>query len=154
MIKPKPQKRAEALQPLSREHHHGLLFCWKVRTGLKKGVEVKRIKKYADWFFKNHIIPHFKTEEKYVFTVLEETDDLIKKALAQHRKILRLFKSKEDLEKNLTLLEECLEAHIRFEERTLFNRIQEVASTEQLKQIELVHADEKFEDNLTDPFWE
>ncbi|WP_241739476.1 hypothetical protein [Aestuariibaculum marinum] len=32
----KPLKRHKALQPLSREHHYGLLLTWKIRTGFKK----------------------------------------------------------------------------------------------------------------------
>ena len=35
---PKPQKRHKALQPLSREHHHGLLLSWKIRTGFSKDI--------------------------------------------------------------------------------------------------------------------
>ena len=55
----KPQKRHKALQPLSREHHHGLLLSWKIRAGFSENIGPKRIKVYADWFFKNHLIPHF-----------------------------------------------------------------------------------------------
>jgi hypothetical protein len=47
----KPLKRHAALQPLSREHHHGLLLGWKIRTGLSNGAPLERIKAYADWFF-------------------------------------------------------------------------------------------------------
>jgi len=43
-MKTVPIKRSIALQPLSREHHHGLLLCWKIRTGLKKGIDIDRIK--------------------------------------------------------------------------------------------------------------
>jgi len=89
-----PLKRHVGLQPLSREHHHGLLLCWKIRTGLKKGIEEERIKKYADWFFKHHLLPHFEAEEKYVFPILDAEDSRIKKALAQHRRLKRLFVSK------------------------------------------------------------
>ena len=59
---PKPQKRHKALQPLSREHHHGLLLSWKIRSGFSKNIEPKRIRTYADWFFKTHLIPHFEME--------------------------------------------------------------------------------------------
>jgi len=44
--------------------------------------------------------------------------------------------------------------HIRFEERILFGEIQKIATVEQLQSIEFNHSDEKFVDNLTDPFWE
>lgn len=45
---PKPIKRHTALKPLSREHHHGLLLSWKIREGLKRNIEIPRIKKYID----------------------------------------------------------------------------------------------------------
>ena len=47
----KPLKRHKALQPLSRDHHHGLLLSWKIRSGFKKNIDVERIKVYADWFY-------------------------------------------------------------------------------------------------------
>lgn len=149
-----PIKRHIGLQPLSREHHHGLLLCWKIRTGLKKGIEEERIKKYVNWFFFHHLLPHFEAEEKYVFTLLDAEDARIKKALAQHRRLKRLFGSKKELNKNLHRIEETLEEHIRFEERTLFNAIQSVASIEQLQELQDLHEELPFADNLSDPFWE
>lgn len=150
----KPLKRHQALQPLSREHHHGLQLCWKIRTGFKKNIEIVRIRQYAVWFYENYLLPHFEIEEKYIFPVLDKDNDLIKKALSEHRKIRRLFQAETDLYKNLNLIEELLERHIRFEERVLFNQIQSVATDEQLQQIQLYHSDVKFADNLTDVFWE
>jgi len=150
----KPIKRSEFLKPLSREHHHGLLFCWKIRTGIKKNVEVSRIKKYSDWFYQNYLVPHFEVEEKYVFPILGNDNELIKKAISEHRKMKQLFESTAEFEKNCSLIQEELEAHIRFEERVLFGEIQKIATAEQLLSIEFNHSDEKFVDNLTDPFWE
>ena len=54
----------------------------------------------------------------------------------------------------MSLIEEELEKHIRFEERVLFNVIQSAASSEQLLQIEIDCADKSFYENLSDPFWE
>ena len=150
----KPIKRSEFLKPLSREHHHGLLFCWKIRAGIKKDVEVSRIKEYADWFYKNYLIPHFEVEEKYVFPILGNENGLIEKAVSEHRSLQRLFESTTEFQKNLNLIEEELEIHIRFEERILFGEIQKFATAEQLQTIQLNHSDEKFVDNMTDPFWE
>jgi hypothetical protein len=150
----KPIKRSEFLKLLSIEHHHGLLFCWKIRAGIKKDVEVSRIKKYADWFYQNYLIPHFEVEEKYVFTILGNENELIKKAVSEHRRLKRLFESTTEFQKNIGLIEEELEGHIRFEERILFGEIQKFATAEQLQSIQVNHSDEKFVDNLTDPFWE
>ena len=149
-----PIKRNEFLKPISREHHHGLLLCWKIRTGLKKNVAPERIKKYVDWFFEHHLLPHFEIEELYIFPILSNEHELVKKALSEHRRLARLCNSKNELLKNLNLIEEELESHIRFEERVLFNEIQEVANKTQLEFIKESHSENNFVDNTNDPFWE
>lgn len=149
----KIQKRHKALQNLSREHHHGLLLSWKIRTGFNKNIEVNRIKRYADWFFKTHLIPHFELEETHIFTILKSDNELVKKALSDHRRLKRLFTDKDGDTKTLNKIEEELEQHIRFEERVLFPEIQKVATAEQLSLIENIHQQDDFEDNLNDVFW-
>lgn len=150
----KPIKRHEALQPLSREHHHGLLLCWKIRQGFKKDIELARIKAYTDWFRIHYLNPHFEAEENYIFPVLGNENDLVKRALAEHRRLKRLFSQEKDLDIALNSIEEELDSHIRFEERVLFNEIQDVASAEQLAEIEKHHTGIQFSDNgWEDHFW-
>ncbi len=153
MISNRPLKRALELQPLSHDHHHGLQLCWKIRTGFSKQIEVERIKKYADWFFTNHLVPHFELEEKYIFTVLNPKNELVKQALTDHRRLKRLFKQTSDLEKALGHIEEELEKHIRFEERVLFPEIQIEATPIQLSKINEIHTHEAFVENNDDIFW-
>ncbi|QIH40140.1 hemerythrin domain-containing protein [Flavobacterium sp. Sr18] len=153
MISNKPLKRAPELQPLSHDHHHGLQLCWKIRTGFSKQIEPNRIKKYTDWFFKTHLKPHFELEEKHVFPILGAENELVKKALAEHRRLKRLFKQTTDLEKSLGLIEEELDAHIRFEERILFVEIQKIATQDQLAKIKEIHTEESFTEKDDDPFW-
>jgi len=153
MKEEKPIKRDKSLQPLSRGHHHSLLLCWKIRTGFSKGVTADRIKRYADWFFEYHIEPHFRQEEKHVFPILGASHDLVRKAVGEHRKLSRLFKDQDEIEKSLSLIEEMLESHIRFEERVLFNEIQKTASPLQLDMVTSLHADHNFVDNTEDEFW-
>lgn len=148
-----PQKRHKALQPLSREHHHGLLLAWKIRTGIKKNVEPKRIQKYALWFFNTHLIPHFKAEESYVFPVLKAKSSLVEKALNEHGMIKQLFEIDEMDYAILNEMADTLDNHIRFEERILFPEIQKQANEKQLSEIEKHHDSSRFEDNLTDEFW-
>ncbi|HEY8400873.1 MAG TPA: hemerythrin domain-containing protein [Cytophagaceae bacterium] len=152
--KSQPIKRHASIQPYSRDHHHGLLLCWKIRTGLSKPVEPSRIKEYADWFYTNHLLPHFEIEEKYIFPILGNEDKSVKRALSEHRKLKRLFESQNDIVKTLSLIEDDLENHIRFEERILFNQIQQVATPEQLAMIEQQHSVSEFKDNWHDKFWE
>ena len=153
MKKPRPIKRHDALKPLSRQHHFGLLFSWKIRKGFAKDIEIKRMQKYADWFYKTEIMPHFNAEEKHIFTILDNENEMIKRALKEHQRIKRLFKDTKDPKNSLSLLEKELQAHIRFEERILFNEIQKVATPAQLETIEKLHIDDTPKPEYNDPFW-
>jgi len=150
----KPIKRHEALKPFSRQHHFGLLFGWKIRKGFSKNISVERMEKFADWFYENEIIPHFEDEEKYLFPILEAGNELVARALKEHRRLKRLFEDKENVARSLQYLEEELDAHIRFEERVLFNEIQKVATPEQLAKVEEIHEEPAKVLEYEDPFWE
>ena len=149
----KPLKRIEELQDLSRDHHQGLLLCWKIRTGFQNEIETERMMTYVKWFWENYLEEHFKIEEKAVFPVLDSENKLVKTALADHRRIKRLIENEGDLTKRLNSVEEVLEKHIRFEERVLFNEIQKIATIEELKQIQEIHHQQKFIENTSDTFW-
>jgi len=150
----KPLKRHKSLQPFSREHHHTLLLSWKIRTGFHKNIDLQRIKTYVDWFYENHIKTHFDLEEKYIYPILDSDHEYIKKAIAEHRRLQRLFEDKSDIERSLSLLEEELEQHIRFEERVLFPEVQKFATEEQLRLIDQHHNEVGFQENIADRFWE
>lgn len=98
-------------------------------------------------------MPHFEFEEQYIFPILSEDAQLINRALLEHRELHQLFNTTENLTDTLTTLEEKLEQHIRFEERILFNKIQEIASPSQLAAVEAAHNAEVFEENRSDEFW-
>ena len=150
---PEPIKRHTALQPLSREHHHGLLLSWKIREGLKRNIEPARIKKYTEWFWENHLRQHFEFEELYIFPILGDKDKMVKRAKKEHGRLRRLFTSKKRVEINLSLIEEELVAHIRFEERILFNEIQKNATEEQLALLENSHQQASVTEVWEDEFW-
>ncbi len=148
----KPIKRHEALKAFSKDHHHGLLLCWKIREGLKRNIDLARIKAYANWFWENHLQQHFNEEEKYIFCILPADDALIIQALEQHKRLQNLFEETQHAPESLQSIQKELDEHIRYEERILFNKIQEVATEEQLNRILEVHKD-TFCDNWQDEFW-
>lgn len=148
----KPIKRHEALKPISREHHHGLLLCWKIRQGLSNDIAPERIKAYVDWFWDTHLKFHFEVEEKHVFPVLANDHPLVIQVLEEHKQIHALIESKQDVLETLKTLEKVLDDHIRFEERVLFNEIQNIATPAQLSEIDL-HHNEIFTDTWEDEFW-
>lgn len=150
----KPLKRHKALQPLSRQHHFGLLFSWKIRKGFSKNIEMTRLAAFTKWFYETEIVAHFEAEEKYVFTILNADHELIIRALEDHKIIRNLFEDEQNYSETLAALGDQLEQHIRFEERVLFKEIQEVATPEQLQKIEDIHQNLEASANYSDPFWE
>ncbi|MEX0884344.1 MAG: hemerythrin domain-containing protein [Cyclobacteriaceae bacterium] len=156
----KPLKRHPALVPLSQDHHFGLLLVWKIRKGLKKGLETKRILNYIDYYVREHLEPHFQLEEEHIFSFLAK-NDLMRKEVEQQHEDLRdllqqLDEGKEGLEALMEKFASDLETHIRFEERKLFQHMQL-----ELKEIELLEMEEsvsriheKTNEKWQDQFWE
>lgn len=156
----KPLKRHPALIPLSQDHHFGLLLGWKIRRGIKKEVETDRILRYLDYFVNSHLEPHFQLEEKHIFSFLAKNDLMRKEAENQHTDLRNTV---DDLlsgpESPLPLLEkfaEDLDAHIRFEERKLFQHMQVELTAEDLVELEqrVKQIHEKNKENWKDQFWE
>lgn len=156
----KPLKRHPALIPLSRDHHSGLLLCWKIRTGFRKEVKEERMADYTAYFFEQQLVPHFKLEEKEIFSCLPEQDPLRQEAEAQHKELYgmgsRLKEAGGDKKELLNSFEQALDRHIRFEERQLFMHIQDQLGEEKLevlgKRVEALHSEEP--DRWEDRFWE
>ena len=146
-------KRHEALVQLSRDHHFGLLLCWKLKEGLKREVSVERMEKYISLFYVQNLKPHFAEEEETIFKVLGEEHPLIKEAISQHRTFRKMiedgFKSPEEVETFRALLE----LHIRTEEREIFPEIEKRATDEQLEKILKLDHPELKEPVYDDIFW-
>ena len=137
MEETKPIKRSKELAPLSREHHDGLLFAWKIKQGLENGTSIETICNYTRWFWSNHIKPHFKDEERVLVRFLPEDNSLVQQMIKEHAQIRDLIISldKEPDSSSLQLLAEFINNHIRFEERKLFAYAEEVLTPEQLGEI-------------------
>lgn len=151
----KPIKRHDSLQSLSREHHQGLLLCWKIKTGLKKNIDKSRINRYCDYYYEVYLLPHFEEEEKHIFPVLGFDNEHVKQALEEHKELKKLFAAIHADADAVLLekIEEKLENHIRFEERVLFNEIQEVATKADWDKINKAHQHEAEQECWSDRFW-
>ena len=155
IIATKPIKRSRELSPLSRDHHESLLFVWKIKQGLKYGINTDTIAAYCNWFLQNHLKTHFKIEENQLSKILPMDHPMMIKMFDDHRaienKILQLqeYPSTYGLER----LAQVVGYHVRFEEREMFNYIEEIASPEQLKELELSHITEKPSVQWKFQFW-
>jgi iron-sulfur cluster repair protein YtfE (RIC family) len=153
-----PIKRHKAMVSFSKDHHFALLLVWKIRQGLKKNIDAKRISKYVEFFFNEDLIKHFTDEETLLFIYLPEDDPLRKTAEADHQNIYRIVKAIQENNSSSSLLLEladALEQHIRFEERTLFNQLQKNIGIEAMEVIEkrLSPGDGNLDAKWDDHFW-
>ncbi|GAL85157.1 hypothetical protein MYP_2386 [Sporocytophaga myxococcoides] len=117
---------------LKNEHHVIFELCYRIRVGLYQKVQTKRIKIYADLFYHEYLKPHFELEEQYIFSVFEKDNLLVKRAVSEHRKLKRLFENGDNIEGSLSLIEEVLEKHLRFEEHVLFTSLMEKTESKKI----------------------
>ena len=147
-----PIKRSPQLAPLSREHHDGLLFAWKIKQGLENKTPVDTLRSYSLWYWRHHIKPHFFQEEKILIPYLPDHHPMAVRLKEEHDHIRELILGldEEGDTRTLMILADLVSAHIRFEERELFNYLEEILTPEKLNAIFL-----KLEEHpLKDVEWE
>lgn len=141
MEKPKPIKRSKAFVQFSRDHHFGLLLVWRIRQDLTKGTAISGINHYIYEFFIDDLQLHFKEEEELMFCKLDTDDPFRIQAENEHKAICQMMATIQANNADTTLLHQfadLLEAHIRFEERTLFNHLQQHMTQEE-QEVLLLH---------------
>jgi hemerythrin-like domain-containing protein len=152
----KPIRRSKQLTPLSKEHHDGLLFAWKIKQGLKNGADIKLIASYVQWFWKNHLQEHFREEEEILAPHLPGNNELLKQMTEQHQEIESMIHINENIaDENLLLnLALLIDDHIRFEERKLFPYAEKIIPEKELNIIyEKLLKEPKQCERWTTEFW-
>ncbi|HVS93802.1 MAG TPA: hemerythrin domain-containing protein [Mucilaginibacter sp.] len=156
-MKQQPIKRSEYIIALSRDHHTSLLFCWKIKEGLKKNVPGDNILRYINFFWTQHLKEHFKEEEALLFSRADDT--LSRRGKSEHlmleRRINYLKDNKDDAQAYLEFTDMLIK-HIRFEERELFPHLEAKLPEATLKQVgEYLIAQHSIPkaDDYRDEFW-
>jgi hemerythrin len=132
----KPIKRSKAFVQFSKDHHFGLLLVWKIRQDLSEKTDAATITRYVLDFFTDSLQQHFKEEEDWIFSRIPPEDPMRRQAEDEHRKIYDMIASFQERgadESSLREFADFLEAHIRFEERSLFNYLQQKLTEEELE---------------------
>ena len=134
----KPIKRNPAIVTFLKDHHFALLLVWKIRQGLKKEIEPSRIINYVAHFFDTDLIFHFEEEETLLFSKLP-SDNLLRLQAEEEHKLIKFeidaLRKNSDDKMGIENFANILEKHIRFEERELFNYLQEIFSEDELSEI-------------------
>jgi len=152
----KPIKRSRQLTPLSKDHHDGLLFAWKIKQGLKNGTDIKLVAEYVQWFWKNHLEEHFREEEQILAPHLPANNELLKQMFDEHENIEAMVHINENIPDETLLgnLGKAIDDHIRFEERQLFPYAEKIIPEKELNVIYEQLAEEKVKCEKWAPeFW-
>lgn len=113
----------QVLERLSRQHHQALEFCQRIRRDLLEDVPLDQIHRYAKGYWQTYLEPHFQMEQHCLYPLLGPHNVRIKRAVAQQRRLSRLFHKETDLRRVLNQAEEELAAYVRFEQRALQREI-------------------------------
>jgi len=151
-----PVKRNENLIILSHEHHHGLVFC----SRLKKANQTDNdtLKRFVKDFWHNHLLRHFIDEEEILLPYLWE-NEITAQFLKEHEQIRKLvhmiIQGNGFTKENSLKLGELINNHIRFEERTMFPWLEDEAlTTEELAAVgEKLGNTEITAHHFTPEFW-
>ncbi|TDO26507.1 hemerythrin domain-containing protein [Sediminibacterium goheungense] len=128
-------KRHIALQPLSREHHSGLLLAQLLRNDMPnyKGMPADTAGKivYAKAYFQQTLLSHFEKEERIYEQcsgLTKELDTLLTEILAEHEALKQVFTQLDSVttrEDQLNEIGILLNDHIRKEEKQLFPMLEQ-----------------------------
>jgi len=144
--------RDKNLVPLSRQHQHALALC--VRIDRASPVPVSDLPAWQSEIaehFRTEIRVHFVAEEQFVFPAartFQELSPLVEELVDDHLWLRQQFAKAEERHLSSTEISEFaqrLSAHIRKEERQLFEQLQQLISKEELAKIG-AHLDQALKD--------
>jgi hypothetical protein len=124
-------KRIAALRDLSDDHHVALLLAQRCRRNpLGAWPDVMET-------FRGHIEPHFRIEEDHLVPALEALgeNELVTRIRKDHAAIRALVQAAEPDRAGIVRFGEMLEAHVRFEEREVFEETQHRLASSALRSI-------------------
>ncbi|QCR22476.1 hemerythrin domain-containing protein [Pontibacter sp. SGAir0037] len=155
-----PLKRDKSLVPLSREHHFGLLFCWKLRQGLQNGTDLEVLREYVQYFW-DHVLKAHCEEEEWLLNRLVPENETPRLQLEEEHHLLHeiidcICQGNRLTRELFEVLQQDLEEHIRWEERHLYPYLQAVTHSDQLEltgQL-LAHKHTDKQDSFPISFWE
>ncbi|HEY0751211.1 MAG TPA: hemerythrin domain-containing protein [Chitinophagaceae bacterium] len=154
-------QRAEALQPLSRQHKSALMACLLIRKGISKQAPLSVITDFLLKTWEEDIQPHFVEEEtkllpllnqypegkQYGDTILRD-HDLIRTGINHLRQEGVNYRLLGDLA-------DQIDQHVRYEERIVFQEMQSFLTTSELSKLNFEEENHNPVCNrYPDHFWE
>jgi hemerythrin-like domain-containing protein len=144
--------RDKALVPLSRQHQHALALCVRIDRAQPKGeTDLELWQAEITRQFQQEIRIHFAAEELVLFPAAKEFDELaslVEELSGEHTMLREDFAQAETRSlsvEGMLAFAQRLSAHIRKEERQLFERVQELMSKEEIADLGAI-LEETFKD--------
>ena len=139
--------RDKSLIPLSRQHQHALALCVRIDRAAKAGkLALESWNAEVAGMFEQEITHHFAAEEEELFpacTRVPQLRELVSELLQEHAELRRYFAQAADGQlgqEELMAFGEKLSAHIRKEERQLFEDVQKLMSEGDLAKLRVTLA--------------
>lgn len=132
-------KRVQALKALSNDHHQGLVLAKHAMQAAEEYKPAKMVWAEMTMHFSDVLEPHFQIEEATLAEPLRAAGEteLVERLEREHAQLRAFFRPGQARGyEELKAFGELLKAHIRFEERELFEAAQEKLSEHQLQQVE------------------
>jgi hemerythrin-like domain-containing protein len=143
--------RDKALVPLSRQHQHALALCVRIDRARPGTEDLQIWQAEIAAHFRQEIRIHFAAEELVLFPAarkFSELASLVEELSIEHMMLREDFAEAEARSlsvEGMLAFAERLSAHIRKEERQLFERMQDLMSSEEIATLGAI-----LEDNLKD----
>jgi len=152
-----PILRNKNLQVLSHEHHHGLVFCLRLKQGINI-TPLEILQSYVKDFWEKDLSTHFCDEEELLLPHLSLNTELSTRMMTDHQNIRRIINELiSDTSPSFSKILELsftLESHIRFEEQELFAYLEKILSEEILITIGLkLNGKEVSKHTFSPEFW-
>lgn len=131
-------KRSAALEPLSHDHHAGLVFAAEVRRALRAEADPAPLADDVAAFWRDHLVPHFRDEEAFVVPLLRTGAAATADRLVQEHEDLRALVQSVEAGPDAAVLgafADALVAHIRFEEQDAFPTAERLADAATLARL-------------------
>jgi hemerythrin-like domain-containing protein len=134
--------RDKNLIPMSHQHQHALALCVRIdRASPVPETDLQAWQSEITQHFRTEIAVHFSAEEKVLFPIARRFEELlllVEDLLADHAYLREKFAAAEANRLSameLTEFAQRLSAHIRKEERELFEQMQALLSAEELRSL-------------------
>ncbi|MEJ7768390.1 MAG: hemerythrin domain-containing protein [Chitinophagaceae bacterium] len=155
-------KRDKSLQPLSLQHHDELLSCLLIKKGVQKKAAIVLLADFTNAFWKDDLQKHINAEEELLipFLVKNKFENRYINIMRTDHSIIRSVFDRlntfDNRHKVFEIFAVLVEQHIRFEERFIFEKVQEVLSQNEMEELGVKLKEIKYRKCTDYPikFWE